>query len=115
MRRSFSTIANLQNKKEGEEIRNEFTNTDCEVPADGDTHSTLSSRPVSMGRNDDDDYSDDENEMNIAAPVSTSSETRTILKSMLSYLDAHSNDKMNNKMDVIEIFVDNLMLENNEK
>ncbi|GFV46073.1 hypothetical protein TNCV_1256311 [Trichonephila clavipes] len=41
--------------------------------------------------------SNEENEMNNAAPVYTSSEMRNIIKSMHSYLDAHSNGGMNNK------------------
>ncbi|GFT59368.1 hypothetical protein TNCV_2816361, partial [Trichonephila clavipes] len=51
--------------------------------------------------------SDDENEMNDAAPFPTLSETRNILK---SYLDAHSNGEMNNRMDDFEEFLNNLML-----
>ncbi|GFS89485.1 hypothetical protein TNCV_1809891 [Trichonephila clavipes] len=50
--------------------------------------------------------SDDENEMTTTAPVSTPSEMRNIMKSMRSYLDAHSNGEINNNM---EQFVDNLM------
>ncbi|GFV98299.1 histone-lysine N-methyltransferase SETMAR [Trichonephila clavipes] len=50
--------------------------------------------------------SDDENEMNNAASVPTSSEMSNVLKSMRSYLEAHSNAKRNNKMDDIEQFVD---------
>ncbi|GFX30674.1 hypothetical protein TNCV_4861981 [Trichonephila clavipes] len=41
--------------------------------------------------------SDKEYEMNNAAPVSTSSEKRNIMKSMCSYLDAHSNGERNKK------------------
>uniref|UniRef100_A0A8C4RRF5 Tigger transposable element-derived protein 4 n=1 Tax=Erpetoichthys calabaricus TaxID=27687 RepID=A0A8C4RRF5_ERPCA len=59
---------------------------------------------VQSSKNIIDADSDDENEMNNAAPVPTSSEMRNIMKSMLSYLDAHSNDEMNNKMDDIEQF-----------
>ncbi|GFW57873.1 hypothetical protein TNCV_1334821 [Trichonephila clavipes] len=51
--------------------------------------------------------SDDENEGNNAAPVPTSPH---VIKSMRRYLDAHSNGEMNNKMDVIEQCVDNLIL-----
>ncbi|GFX30035.1 hypothetical protein TNCV_2617461 [Trichonephila clavipes] len=51
---------------------------------------------------------DDENEMNNAAPVSTSSEIRNIMKIMHSYLDAHSNGEMNNKKGNIEKIVHNL-------
>ncbi|GFV08603.1 hypothetical protein TNCV_1584161 [Trichonephila clavipes] len=42
---------------------------------------------------------DDENEMNNAAPLSvpTSSETRNTMKSIHSYLDAHSDGEMCNK------------------
>ncbi|GFT62849.1 uncharacterized protein TNCV_1606751 [Trichonephila clavipes] len=39
--------------------------------------------------------SDDENDMNNAAPVPTSSEMKHIMKTMRSYLDAHSNGEMN--------------------
>ncbi|GFW33815.1 hypothetical protein TNCV_3589001 [Trichonephila clavipes] len=53
--------------------------------------------------------SDDEKEMNNAAPVPTSSEMRNVMKNMFSYLDAHSKNEMNNKMDDIEQFVDNLI------
>ncbi|GFX35957.1 hypothetical protein TNCV_4214791 [Trichonephila clavipes] len=48
---------------------------------------------------DDNVYFDDENEMNHAAPVPTSSEMRIIMKSTRSYLDAYSDGEMNNKMD----------------
>ncbi|GFU44041.1 hypothetical protein TNCV_4963531 [Trichonephila clavipes] len=48
--------------------------------------------------------SDDENEMNNAAPVPTSFEMRNVMKSMHSYLDAHSNGEMNKEMDDIEQF-----------
>ncbi|GFV37320.1 DDE-1 domain-containing protein [Trichonephila clavipes] len=54
--------------------------------------------------------SDDENKMNNAAPITVSSEMRNVMKSIRSYLDAHSNGEMNNKRDNIEQFVDNLML-----
>ncbi|GFV67906.1 hypothetical protein TNCV_926721 [Trichonephila clavipes] len=37
--------------------------------------------------------SDDENEMNNAVPIRTSSETKNIMKSIHSYLDAHSQWK----------------------
>ncbi|GFV19445.1 uncharacterized protein TNCV_3663781 [Trichonephila clavipes] len=57
-----------------------------------------------------DEDSDDENEMNNAAPVPTSSKMRNIMKSMCNYLDAHSNGETNNKMDDTEQFVVNLML-----
>ncbi|GFT00859.1 hypothetical protein TNCV_4053201 [Trichonephila clavipes] len=49
---------------------------------------------------------DDENEMNNAAPVSTSSGMRSIMRSIRSYLGAHSN----NKVDDVDQFVDNLTL-----
>uniref|UniRef100_A0A8C4SEN5 HTH CENPB-type domain-containing protein n=1 Tax=Erpetoichthys calabaricus TaxID=27687 RepID=A0A8C4SEN5_ERPCA len=65
---------------------------------------------VQSSKNIIDADSDNENEMNNAAPVPTSSEMRNIMKSMRSYLDAHSNGEMNNKMNDIEQFVDNLML-----
>ncbi|GFW90376.1 hypothetical protein TNCV_3509241 [Trichonephila clavipes] len=48
--------------------------------------------------------SDDENEMNNETPVPTSSEMQNIMKSMRSYLDAHSNGEMNNKMVDIKQF-----------
>ncbi|GFW72554.1 uncharacterized protein TNCV_3797821 [Trichonephila clavipes] len=54
--------------------------------------------------------SNGENEMTKAASVPVSSEMRNIMKFMRSYLDAHFNAEMNNKMDYIEQFVDNLML-----
>uniref|UniRef100_A0A8C4SC05 HTH CENPB-type domain-containing protein n=1 Tax=Erpetoichthys calabaricus TaxID=27687 RepID=A0A8C4SC05_ERPCA len=59
---------------------------------------------VQSSKNIIDADSDDENEMNNAAPVPTSSEMRNIMKSMRSYLDANSNGEMNNKMDDIEQF-----------
>ncbi|GFS62535.1 hypothetical protein TNCV_1263081 [Trichonephila clavipes] len=46
--------------------------------------------------------SGEEDEMNNAAPVPTSSEMRNTMKSMRSYLDAYSNGEMNNKTDGIE-------------
>ncbi|GFV34984.1 hypothetical protein TNCV_2098111 [Trichonephila clavipes] len=48
--------------------------------------------------------SDDKNEINSVFPVPTSSEMRNIMKSKCSYLDAHSNGEMKNKMDDIEQF-----------
>ncbi|GFX56276.1 DDE-1 domain-containing protein [Trichonephila clavipes] len=54
--------------------------------------------------------SDDKREINYAAPVPTSSEIRNIMKSMFSYLDAHSNGEMNNRMNDLEQLVDNVML-----
>ncbi|GFX63993.1 hypothetical protein TNCV_41691 [Trichonephila clavipes] len=48
--------------------------------------------------------SDEENEMNNAAPDPMSSEMRNIIKTISSYLDAHSIGEMNNKMDDIEQF-----------
>ncbi|GFS75017.1 DDE-1 domain-containing protein [Trichonephila clavipes] len=55
----------------------------------------------------------DENEMKNAAPVPTSSEIRNVMKSNRSYIDAHFNGEMNNKMDDIEQFVHNLILKKN--
>ncbi|GFW46298.1 hypothetical protein TNCV_1388001 [Trichonephila clavipes] len=52
----------------------------------------------------------DGNEMNNETPVPTSSEIRNIVKRIRSYFDEHSNAQMNNKMDDIEPFVDDLML-----
>ncbi|GFW75803.1 hypothetical protein TNCV_4429861 [Trichonephila clavipes] len=43
-----------------------------------------------------------ESKTNNAALVPTSSEARNVMKSMFSYLDAHSNGEMNNKTDHIE-------------
>ncbi|GFW91156.1 uncharacterized protein TNCV_1808771 [Trichonephila clavipes] len=57
-----------------------------------------------------DSDSDDENEMNNAAPVPTSSEMKNVMNSIRSYLDAHTNVQLNNKTYVIEQFVSNLML-----
>ncbi|GFT28779.1 uncharacterized protein TNCV_3585041 [Trichonephila clavipes] len=54
--------------------------------------------------------SGDENEMNNAASVPTPSEMRNIMKFMRSYLEGHSNSEMNNKIDDIEPFAENLML-----
>ncbi|GFU82739.1 hypothetical protein TNCV_265361 [Trichonephila clavipes] len=54
--------------------------------------------------------SDDEYEMNNAATVPMSSEMRNIMKIMRSYFDVCSDGKMNNKMDDIGQFVDNMML-----
>ncbi|GFU14943.1 hypothetical protein TNCV_795191 [Trichonephila clavipes] len=48
--------------------------------------------------------SDEENEVNNAAPVPMSSEMRNIMKSMHSYLDAHTNGEVNNKMEDIGQF-----------
>ncbi|GFX96948.1 hypothetical protein TNCV_1996801 [Trichonephila clavipes] len=53
--------------------------------------------------------SDNENEMNNAALAPTSFEKRNIMKSMFSYLDAHTDGEVNNKIDDIEQIVDNLM------
>ncbi|GFU01961.1 hypothetical protein TNCV_1524471 [Trichonephila clavipes] len=50
---------------------------------------------------------DDENEMNNAIPVPTSSEMRNVMKSMRSYLEVRSNGEINNKTDDIEQCVDN--------
>ncbi|GFU93352.1 hypothetical protein TNCV_1860821 [Trichonephila clavipes] len=54
--------------------------------------------------------SDDENQMNNASPVPRSSKMRNVMKSIHSYLEAHSNSEMNNKMDDVQQFVDNLIL-----
>ncbi|GFS93251.1 uncharacterized protein TNCV_2125341 [Trichonephila clavipes] len=54
--------------------------------------------------------SDDKNEVQKAAPIPTPFEKRNILKCMPSYLDAHSNGEMNNKMDGMEEVVDKLVL-----
>ncbi|GFW86008.1 hypothetical protein TNCV_1968161 [Trichonephila clavipes] len=42
--------------------------------------------------------------MNNATPVPTSSEMKNIMESMFTYLEAHSNGKMNNRMNDIEQF-----------
>ncbi|GFV07822.1 DDE-1 domain-containing protein [Trichonephila clavipes] len=65
---------------------------------------------VQSAKNIMDADSSNENEMNNAAPVPTSSEMRNIMKIMRSYLDMHSNGDMNNKMDDLEQCVENLML-----
>ncbi|GFT74061.1 hypothetical protein TNCV_3707921 [Trichonephila clavipes] len=54
-------------------------------------------------------HSEDENEMNNAAPVLTSFEMKNVMESMRGYLDAHSNGEMN-KMDEIKLFAHNLIL-----
>ncbi|GFW77299.1 hypothetical protein TNCV_924151 [Trichonephila clavipes] len=59
---------------------------------------------VQSSKNIIDADSDDENEMNNAAPVLTSSETMNTIKNIHSYLDAHSSGKMNNKINAIEQF-----------
>ncbi|GFV29988.1 hypothetical protein TNCV_3100651 [Trichonephila clavipes] len=46
--------------------------------------------------------SEDKNKLKNAAPTPTSSEMRNIIKSMCSYLAAHSNGEMNNKMEDIK-------------
>ncbi|GFV10529.1 DDE-1 domain-containing protein [Trichonephila clavipes] len=51
--------------------------------------------------------SNDEDEMDNATPVPTSSEMRNIMKSIHSYLEAYFNGERNNKMIDIEQFVDN--------
>ncbi|GFX52400.1 hypothetical protein TNCV_4324181 [Trichonephila clavipes] len=61
---------------------------------------------VGVGRRE---SSNDENETNKVAPVPTSPEIRNIMKSKRSYLNAHSNGEMNNKMNDIER-VDHLMI-----
>ncbi|GFV72980.1 hypothetical protein TNCV_1734481 [Trichonephila clavipes] len=65
---------------------------------------------VQSSKNVIDADSDDENEINNAAPVPTSSEMRNAVNSLSIYLKVHSNGEMNNKMDGIEQFVENLML-----
>ncbi|GFX14853.1 hypothetical protein TNCV_1485951 [Trichonephila clavipes] len=52
---------------------------------------------VQSSKNIIDADSDDENVMSNASPVPTSSEMRNVMKSMSSYLDAHSNGEMNKK------------------
>ncbi|GFU70353.1 SCAN domain-containing protein 3 [Trichonephila clavipes] len=52
---------------------------------------------VQSSKNIIDADSDEENEMNNAAPDPTSSEMRSTTKSMHSYLDTHSNGEMNKK------------------
>ncbi|GFX67498.1 hypothetical protein TNCV_3463871 [Trichonephila clavipes] len=54
---------------------------------------------VQSSKNIIDANSDDENEMNNAVPVPTSSGKRN---TMIHYLEAHSNGEMNNKMNDIE-------------
>ncbi|GFW52029.1 hypothetical protein TNCV_2818981 [Trichonephila clavipes] len=46
--------------------------------------------------------SDSKNEMNNTTPIHMSYEMRNIMKSMHSYLDAHFNGEMNNKMEDTE-------------
>ncbi|GFS47311.1 hypothetical protein TNCV_4862711 [Trichonephila clavipes] len=48
---------------------------------------------------------DSDDGMDNAAPVPTTFQMRNVMKSMRSYLDAHSNGEMNNKLDDIEKFV----------
>ncbi|GFW79362.1 uncharacterized protein TNCV_2477691 [Trichonephila clavipes] len=52
----------------------------------------------------------DENEMNYATPVPSSSKMRNVMKSTRNYIKALSNGEMNNKMDAIEQYVDSLIL-----
>ncbi|GFS47718.1 histone-lysine N-methyltransferase SETMAR [Trichonephila clavipes] len=59
---------------------------------------------VQSSKNINDADSNNENEMNNAAPYPTSSEIRNIMKSMRSYSEAHFNSEMNNKMADIEQF-----------
>ncbi|GFU40976.1 hypothetical protein TNCV_4645531 [Trichonephila clavipes] len=61
---------------------------------------------VKISKNISDVDFNDKNEMN-AIPVSTSSDMKNIMKIMRSYLDAHPNSEMNNKMDDIEQYVAN--------
>ncbi|GFW41513.1 hypothetical protein TNCV_466011 [Trichonephila clavipes] len=69
-------------------------------------HSSLP--PAALGRQEDErkrlQGNDDDNEMNNEAPVFSSSRMKNIMKSMRSYLDAHSNGEMNNKMNNSEQF-----------
>ncbi|GFX08669.1 uncharacterized protein TNCV_61961 [Trichonephila clavipes] len=65
---------------------------------------------VQSSKNIIDADSNNENEMNNAAPVLTSSVKRNVMKIMRSDLDAYSNGEINNQMGDIEQFVDNLML-----
>ncbi|PRD32254.1 UNVERIFIED_CONTAM: hypothetical protein NCL1_21063 [Trichonephila clavipes] len=85
----------------------------CDVPPLGRT--SLEDRERDFGvcsklKNIIDAGSNDENEMNNTTSFPMPFKMRNIVKSMRSYLDAHSNDEMNNKMDDIKQFVDNLML-----
>ncbi|GFU09488.1 hypothetical protein TNCV_958951 [Trichonephila clavipes] len=61
--------------------------------------SIMSQRHFEFVKNIIDADSDEENEMNNAASVPISFEEKNITKSSRSYLDAHSNGEMNNKMD----------------
>ncbi|GFX33095.1 hypothetical protein TNCV_5042631 [Trichonephila clavipes] len=63
---------------------------------------------VQSSKNITDADSEDENEMNYAVHVPTSSELRNVMKSMCSYLDTLFNDEMNNKMDDIDQFIESL-------
>ncbi|GFU28444.1 hypothetical protein TNCV_1938321 [Trichonephila clavipes] len=58
--------------------------------------------------------SDDENEIDDAAPIPTSFEMRNVMKSLHSYLDAHSKGETNNKQDDIEHVLDNLLQQHKE-
>ncbi|GFV08883.1 hypothetical protein TNCV_3821261 [Trichonephila clavipes] len=51
-----------------------------------------------------------EKEINNAIPVPTSSEMKNTMKSILCYLDAHSNGEMNNKREDIKQYAKNVML-----
>ncbi|GFT77064.1 hypothetical protein TNCV_1099411 [Trichonephila clavipes] len=54
---------------------------------------------VQSSENNDEDSDDErENGVSDAAPVPASSEMMNVMKSMRSYLDAHSNREMSNKM-----------------
>ncbi|GFV08426.1 hypothetical protein TNCV_328601 [Trichonephila clavipes] len=56
--------------------------------------------------------SKDENEMNNAAPVPTSSGMRNVLKSIRSFLDEHSNGEMDKKDDIERFVVKKTMQKN---
>ncbi|GFU79125.1 hypothetical protein TNCV_2136481 [Trichonephila clavipes] len=70
----------------------------------GTLTSHRAANPLVSSKNIIDADSVDENEMNIVDPVPTFSEMRNIMKSTRSYLDAHSNSEMNNKMGNVEQF-----------
>ncbi|GFV43642.1 hypothetical protein TNCV_2679431 [Trichonephila clavipes] len=61
---------------------------------------------VRSSKNINDADSGDENEWNNSALVLTLSNMRNIMKSMLNYLNVHSNGELNSEMDGLEQFVD---------
>ncbi|GFV33226.1 hypothetical protein TNCV_4635151 [Trichonephila clavipes] len=61
---------------------------------------------VESSKNIIDADSNDENKINIAASISTSSKMRLFMKSISSYLDTHSNGDVNKKIDDIEPFLE---------